>query len=119
MGLQMTLTKDKNKLYHDFQDAYWAITDLVYGVDAVSFMLKAFPTREAKLKDKAPQEDPSIGFGEGDPVVDSALYKWRAQFAITDIFPQGIPIGRDAQYTAVYNWIKAYTGLPFTDVLEA
>ena len=118
MGLQMTLTKENNKLYHDFQNAYWAITDLVYGVDQMSFLLRAFPTRDAKLKDRSPMDPPTLPIGSGETVVDSHIYEWRAQFAIADIFPNGIPIGRDAQYTAVYNFIKQYTGLPFTDVLE-
>jgi len=38
---------------------------------------------------------------------------------LTNIFPDGsIPAGKDAQYTAIYNWIKEYTELPFEDVLE-
>ena len=119
MGLQMTLAKDKNKLYYDFHDAYWAITDLVHGTDSISFLLEAFPSREAKLKDRAPQENASIGYGGGDIVVRSSLYEWRGIFEITAIFPSGaIPAGKDAQYTAVYNFIKAYTDLPFVDVLE-
>ena len=120
MGLQMTLTKDKNKLYHDFQNAYWAITDLVHNTDSVSFLLEAFPSREAKLKDRTPMESSGIGdgFGTGGIMVRSSLFEWRGVFEIQDIFPNGIPIGRNAQYTAEYNFIKEYTELPFTDVLE-
>ena len=120
MGLQMTLTKEHNKIYYDFQNAYWAITDLVHNTDSVSFLLEAFPTRDSKLKDRSPMEDTGIGqgFGTGGSMVRSSLYEWRGIFEIADIFPNGIPIGRDAQYTAVYNFIKQYTGLPFTDVLE-
>lgn len=118
MGLQMTLPKEKNGLYHDFTDAYWAIIDLVYSPADVSFHLNAFPSREAKLKDRSIQSNPSVGFGTGPGVVESTLYSWHAQLPVDMVFPNGIPQGRDAQYTVVYNFIKQYTGLPFTDVLE-
>lgn len=37
---------------------------------------------------------------------------------IKDIFPDGIPLDADKQKTAIYNWVKVYTGLPFEDVFE-
>lgn len=106
-------------MYFDFIDAYWAINDVVYTVDAIDFRLKAYPNREAKLMDKHILENPSIGYGSGSSVVSCSLYEWHVTMSITVIFPDGsIPAGRDAQYTAIYNWIKEYTQLPFEDVFE-
>ncbi len=121
MGLSMTLAKDKNRMYHEFEDAYWAIDNVIYSFDQIDFQLMAFPSREAKLMNYSMLENPSIGYGSayGAGTVDSPLYLWHVRMELTNIFPDGsIPAGRDAQYTAIYNWIKAYTGLPFTDVLE-
>ena len=118
MGLKLTLQKDKNLMYYDFIDAYWAISEVLYTVDTIDFRLKAYPTREAKLMDRQTLENPSIGYGSGSPVVDCSLYEWHVNMALSIIFPEGIPMGRDAQYTAIYNWIKEYTQLPFTDVFE-
>jgi len=119
MGLQYTLRKDKNSMYYDFIDAYWAISNVVYGVDSISFRLKAYPTRESKLMDLQTLENPSIGYGSGGVVVDSSIYVWNVNMPITNVFPDGsIPAGKDAQYTAIYNWIKDYTKIPFDDILE-
>ena len=121
MGLKMTLSKEKNRLYTDFIDAYWAISNVFFTYDTVDFSLFAYPSREAKLMNGSELEDPSIGWG-GPTVANtvfSPLYQWHAVYPLTDIFPSGsIPSGRDAQYTAIYNWIKAYTQLPFEDVIE-
>lgn len=121
MGLKLTLLKEHNQLYHDFIDAYWAIEDVMYTTDQVHFKLYAYPSREAKLRNYSTLENPSIGYGGpiGGGEVYSFLYLWNVSMALTNIFPSGsIPAGRDAQYTAIYNWIKEYTGLPFEDVLE-
>ena len=121
MGLQLTLSKEHNQMYSDFIDAYWAIDNLLYTTDQIDFSLFAYPSRDAKLKNHSQLEDPSIGIGGpiGGGMVNCALYQWHVTMAITNIFPDGvIPAGRDAQYTAIYNWIKESTGLPFVDVLE-
>ena len=119
MGLQLTLDKTKNSMYTTFVDAYWAIHDVYYTTDMVTFTLEAYPSREAKLMEGQALEDPSIGFGAGDSPVYCRLYTWHVLEPISEIFPNGvIPVGKDAQYTAIYNWIKAYTQLPFVDVLE-
>ena len=121
MGLQLTLTKEHNKIYADFPNAYWAIEDVMYTTDKIGFRLYAYPSRSAKLLNHNALEDPSIGFGgpTGAGSVDCALYMWNVEMALTQVFPDGaIPAGRDAQYTAIYTWIKEFTGLPFTDVLE-
>lgn len=119
MGLRLTLDKTKNHMFTTFKDAYWAIDKVVYTVDLASFSLKAYPSREAKLMEGQVLENPSIGIGSGDSLVNCCLYQWSVVTNITDIFPDGsIPAGRDAQYTAIYNWIKDYTKIPFDDILE-
>ena len=121
MGLKLTLEKEHNHLYTDFIDAYWAIDNVGYTTEQVVFTLYAYPSRDAKLMHKQALEHPSIGYGSpiGAGSVNSIIYLWNVQMALTNIFPSGtIPAGRDAQYTAIYNWIKSYTGLPFEDVLE-
>ena len=119
MGLQLTLDKTKNLMYTTFEDAYWAIEDVSYTTDSIDFLLRAFPSREAKLMNLHILENPSIGYGSGDSSVCAYLYCWHVHMNLTEIFPDGsIPAGRDAQYTAIYNWIKEYTELPWTDVLE-
>lgn len=121
MALSMRLPKDKNQLYFDFEDAYWAIDNVFFTTDTVDFSLFAYPNREAKLMNYSILPEPSIGYGSpiGAGSVNSALYQWHVTNDIHLIFPDGsIPAGRDAQYTAIYNWIKEYTELPFEDVLE-
>lgn len=119
MGLLLPLKKTQNNLYHDFNPAYWAIDDLGYDTTACFFRLNAYPTREARHMNMHILENPTIGFGAcGDNTVHSQLYTWEVQLAIADIFPNGIPLDPNDQKTAIYEWVKAYTGLPFEDVLE-
>lgn len=119
MGLLLPLSKTKNTMYYDFDQAYWAINDLMYSETACGFTLNAYPSREAKLMNNTILDNPTIGFGSsGTNVVDSILYTWNIQVAILEIFPSGIPLNPDEQKTAIYNWIKDFTGLPFEDVLE-
>lgn len=119
MGLKMTLPKEKNGMYVDFTDAYWCIEDVAYGVNEVCWTLYCYPSREVRQHQMMILTDKSIGVGSSmSDVVDGRLYLWEAVFPITDIFPEGIPLGRDAQYTAIYGFIKEYTRLPFEDVLE-
>lgn len=119
MGLQLTLDKTKNKMFYTFTDAYWAINDVVYTPELVRFILNAYPNRESKLMDGHDLENPSIGYGSGISPVNSRLYTWSVIQPIENIFPNGeIPVGKDAQYTVIYNWIKGYTELPFIDVFE-
>ena len=118
MALQMNLAKDKNTMYFDFPNAYWVIEDLNYTTAAVVFRLNVYPNRESKLMQKHVLENPSVGVGGAMNVVSSRLYTWQAVTEITNIFPSGIPLSEDEQKTAIYNWIKSYTGLPFIDVLE-
>ncbi len=119
MGFLLPLSKTQNTLYHDFDPAYWAIDDLSYDTTSCYFRVNAYPSREAKQMDKCVLDNPSIGFGScGNNVVSSILYTWEVQIAITDVFPTGIPLDSDVQKTMIYEWVKSYTGLPFTDVIE-
>lgn len=127
MGLSLTLPKEKNQLYYDFVDAYWALDQVIYTTDLIDFRLVAYPSREAKLKNYTTLENPSLGnnpgegFGSanGAGTVSCDLYTWHVTLPLSAIFTNGtIPTGKDAQYTAIYNWVKAYTKLPFTDVFE-
>lgn len=118
MGLCLTLNKEKNKMHYDFIDAYWSVDNISYSTSVCLFDLNAYPTRDAKLANRTFHEDPSIGYGGSDPYVDCILYTWNGVFAITDIFPNGIPLDENSQKTAIYNFVKAYTGLPFEDVFE-
>lgn len=118
MALQMNLPKDKNQMYFEFPNAYWVIEDLNYTTTAVVFRLNVYPTRESKLMQNHVLENPSVGVGGCLNVISSRLYTWQAVTEISTIFPSGIPLSEDEQKTAIYNWIKSYTGLPFKDVLE-
>ena len=119
MGLQMTLPKDKNHMDVDFIDAYWAITELNYDMVGLHFKLACYPSREARLLEGTKIEEPSIGgYGLCQPVYNPELYSWGPYFSINSVFPEGIPLSRDAQLTQIYNFVKEYTGLPFEDVFE-
>lgn len=121
MGLLLTLPKEKNALYYDFEDAYWAIDNVFYSCDRIDFFLHAYPSRESKKKNYSILENPSFGYGSanGAGSVSSDLYTWHVTMSLTKVFKDGsIPAGKDAQYTAIYNWIKWYTELPWKDVFE-
>lgn len=119
MGLQMTLTRDNNSLYCNFIDAYWALDGVMHDIESVSFRLVAYPSREAKFANQTLHVNPTLGFGRPyRNTVECELYIMPFSAKAVDIFPNGIPIGKDAQYTAIYNWIKNYTQLPFEDVFE-
>ena len=119
MALQLTLPKECNNLYYEFEDAYWYISELGYDTQNCYFMLVAYPNREVRLIDGQllPSNPLPIG-GLTSNAVKGDLYRWRGIFPIADIFPTGIPLDVNQQKTAVYNFIKAYTKLPFEDVYE-
>ena len=61
----------------------------------------------------------TFGYGEmTQPTYEPSLRVWYGIAKIEEIFPDGIPPGSNAQKTAICNWIKSYTGLPFEDVFE-
>ena len=119
MALQLTLPKECNNLYYEFVDAYWFIDEISYDTQDCYFNLLVFPNREVRLANGKylPSNPLPIG-GVSHNVVRGEIYRWNGMFPIVDIFPNGIPLDVNQQKTAVYNFIKAYTKLPFGDVYE-
>ena len=118
MALKMTLNKESNILYHEFTDAYWKVDSIQYDTESLYFALDAYPSREAS-KMQLQKVEPTLPIvGARGPVYEPILYTWNAAERLVSIFPQGIPLDPDAQKTAIYNWVKTYTGLPFEDVFE-
>lgn len=119
MGLKLTLSKENNRLYYDFIDAYWSVDGINYSTKTVSFTLNCYPSREAKYKHNASMDTPTLPIGSASPeVFYTILYSWETYAMITDIFPEGIPLSEDEQKSGIYEWVKRYTGLEFEDVLE-
>lgn len=119
MGLQLTLEKANNRQYTDYVDAYWSVDDIAYTTQTVSFRLQCYPSREAKYKNLNQMPTSTLPIGSASPdIYDTVLYLWETYAMITDIFPNGIPLDENEQKTAIYNWVKNFTGLPFVDVLE-
>ena len=127
MGLLMDLPKENNALHHDFLAAYWAIENISFSSDGpdasvmVSFLLHAYPDREAKQKTNALAiVEPFRDFGESlGQTVAARLYRWAGLFPAVMIFTSGIPISRDAQLEILYPFVKSYLDLSDAlDVLE-
>lgn len=118
MGLSLTLSKECNALYNDFIDAYWCIENVCYSTTYIAWELNAYASRDAKYKAMQNVENTLPAGGALFPTYDTKLYRWNAQFAISTVFPNGIPLSEDEQLTAIYNFTKSYTGLSFEDVFE-
>ena len=118
MGLKLTLEKEKNHLYHTFEDAYWAIKEIRYTTNELYGKLTCYPSREASHKQGQSVEGRLTVGGPYFPVIEPRLYCWEFLAPISTVFPNGIPLSEDEQKTAIYNWVKLTTGLPFEDVLE-
>lgn len=118
MGLQLTLEKEFNQLCHTFDNAYWVVKEIRYTTEDMYAKLLCYPSRESSHK-QGEVVSSSLGIGGSYlPIIDSALYHWEFTAKIADIFPSGIPLSENEQKTAIYKWVKAYTNLNFTDVLE-
>ena len=119
MGLKLTLAKENNRLYHDFVDAYWSVDGINYSTTTVNFRLHCYPSRDAKYKNLSQMPASTLPVGSASPdIYDTVLYSWETYAMITDIFPSGIPLSEDEQKTAIYEYVKTFTKLPFEDVLE-
>lgn len=118
MGLQLTLPKEKNQMYHTFEDAYWAVKQIRYTTEDLSARLICYPSRDASHQQGVKVTENMTFGGSYLPIVDSALYQWEFTAKIATVFPNGIPLSEDEQKTAIYEFVKAYTGLDFTDVME-
>lgn len=118
MALELTLEAKYNHMAIDFIDAYWKITSITYDTEHVYFYLKTFPSREASKKASEFITDRLVIGGSIYTTFEPQLYSWEGVTHIGDVFPNGIPLDPNEQKTALYNWIKAYTQLPFKDVFE-
>lgn len=118
MALKMTLEAKYNHMGIDFIDAYWKITSISYDIEAVYFKLQAYPNREASKKSGDFIEERLPIGGAEFSTFEPRLYSWGGATYIQDVFPNGIPLDPNQQKTAIYNWIKGYTELPFEDVFE-
>lgn len=130
MAFNMFLAKENNHMYMDVL-AYWCIEDVVIdtsvsytdaGKDTqtvVSFVLRAYPAREAKSKTGVPISS-TLGFGSPSTIaVNPALYEWRAAFKVEDIFADGIPTTLNGQLAVLYPFVKDYLGLKDAiDIIE-
>lgn len=131
MGFRMELKKQNNHLYYDFPNAYWSIDALSFSnfidydengvktsTPTVSFSLRAYPSRESKIKEKEGIQS-TIGFGSSISVaVNPCIYEWKAFFKSEEIFGDSIPLSENGQKEILYEFIKKYTQLPFEDVFE-
>ena len=119
MGLKLTLSKNDNCIYADFVDAYWSVENIQYTTAYGYADLYCYPSREAKYKLGEAIKDFSFSFGGSiEPAYTTRLYHWGFTFSIASVFPDGIPLDENEQKTAIYNWVKSYTGLGFEDVME-
>lgn len=119
MGLQLTLDKTQNQMYHTFTDAYWAIKEIRYTTELLYGKLICYPSREASKKQGEKVTGALVVGGPYLPIVDCGLYQWEFSANIADVFPNGIPLSENEQKTTIYNWIKTYTGITdWVDVLE-
>jgi hypothetical protein len=130
MAFQMNLAKENNHMYMDVS-AYWCIEDVVMdtsvsytedGKDTqtvVSFVLRAYPSRAAKMKTGVPVAT-SLGFGGPASIaVNSALYEWRAVFKVEDVFSGDVPATLNGQLAVLYPFVKNYLGInDAIDVIE-
>jgi len=119
MGLRLTLDLENSYIGIPFVDAYWKVENIRYSTTEVGAELFCYPSREASKLNLMPMPTPTLPIGAPTyNVYQPRLYRWNMLANITDVFPQGIPLDEDEQITAIYNYIKAYTGLPFEDVFE-
>jgi hypothetical protein len=127
VGIVMDLDKSQNALFHQFEQAYWAIENVAFGSDGadgsvmVSFNFSAYPSRESKKAMEQLTEPVSNG-KFGGPVmniVESTLYRWSGIFRASDIFAVGIPVLKEEQLEILYPFVKSYLKLTDAqDVLE-
>ena len=122
MGLKMTLPRECNNLQYEFKDAYWSITEIAYDTEFCYFVLACYPSREHKLIHGESMPEPVLPIGGViSNIIQTELYRWKGTFAITDIFPEYIPLDSNKQKTTIYNFIKAFTArlyINFEDVFE-
>lgn len=117
MGLKLSITKDKNHLHYDFPEAYWKVDEFSISNGYVGGVLVAYPNKESRDNCNTDVGQIQIG-GPVQHTVDPKIYEWVFSVGLSQVFGSSIPVDVDDQKTAIYNWIKGYTGLPFEDVFE-
>lgn len=132
MGLQMTLPKQYNALYNDFENAYWSIDGINYGNDlqgnlTVLFDFNCYASRDAKKQHGKDVQNLSFGASNGT-VCSPILYMCKSiQCKITDLLKdvstggRTLPLLEAEQKQLLYNWLKKKLlnfGYTFIDVLE-
>lgn len=119
MGLQLTLPKTSNYLYHDFVDAYWCIRHITYSTELLAGELQCYPSRESAHSVGRELDLSYINVGGPSFLTSNPmLYSWNFQFRISDVFPTGIPLNANEQKRGIYEKIKSYLDAPFVDVFE-
>ena len=119
MGLKLTLDIENSYIAVRYVDAYWKLENVRYSTTEVGAELFCYPSREASQLNLVPMPSPTLPIGAPiKNVYEPRLYRWNILADIVDIFPNGIPLDENAQKTAIYIWVKSYTGLPFEDVFE-
>lgn len=120
MGLSLTLGPEQNHIGIEFPNAYWHVEGISYGGGYTAGSLVCYPSRDVALREGTElSEWEQIPIG--GPTYNHAhakLWSWDFSFPTAVAFPNGIPLDEKAQKTAIYNWIKGYTKLPFKDVIE-
>lgn len=119
MGLKLTLDIENSYMAVKYVDAYWKLENIRYSTTEVGAELFCYPSRDASKLNLVPMPSPTLPIGAPiKNVYEPKLYRWNLLANIVEIFPDGIPLDEDEQKTAIYKWIKKYTGLPFKDVIE-
>ena len=128
MGLKFKLAKQYNHIYADFNDAYWAIDNIVVypenGQSYVHFELTAYASREAKHKNMQNVAEPKateipLG-GAVSSVYNTELYKAVQELPTATLFDT-VPNTISAQKDILYEYIKSLltnAGVAFENVLE-
>lgn len=131
MGFTMKLAKENNHLYADFDNAYWSIdnvefsTHITYEGDVktstpiVSFSLRAYASRDAKIKEGKGFSS-TLSFGGANALAyNPCLYEWKGIFETSLIFTSDIPTSEAEQKDVLYTFVKEYLQLTdYTDVIE-
>lgn len=128
MGLKFKLAKEFNHIYADFDNAYWAIDNIVVYPENrqsyVHFELTAYASRDAKHKNMQTVAEPSpkeipLG-GAVSAVYNTELYKAVQELPTANLFDT-VPNTISAQKDILYAYIKTLLDnaeITYEDVLE-
>lgn len=126
MGFLINLPKTSNRMYMDFEKAYWYLDNIrvIYDdndIQKVLYDVTAYPSREIR-DNEGLWLAPAYPFGQPTSSrVDSCLYSFTDIHAVSEIFPDGIPYDKVQVKKILYEHFKQYLdslGIEYTDVLE-